>query len=429
MNEREILSENSILQEDGEWQLEAGALVLADGGICCIDEFNLMRPNDRSSIHEAMEQQTISMAKANIVCKLSTRCAILAAANPKNLHTMSEPGGISSLNIGIDSPLLSRFDLVYILRDERNPEWDGRIADHLLAAASKQARTNPRNETIWSIEKLRAHFVAARNVNPEMTEEAHDLLGAYYLKCRNDPQRDLGRTTVRLLDSLCRLAKAHARLLLRQRVNAYDAAIVIRLMESTHGFGRIIPPFHVIEESLPLGPDSSDIEEVRRVLNVEGARRIDDEPNENDAAIANVADNNSVICAERLTQKEVVAVSDNLNESVDVEPAPTTPEPNRSNAMDEVEDMDADDLILSQALEQIEQSIVRQNVPLPPPPVPTQLPSKIPSNPPVPQNRFNLSTTLPNPHGFTLHTSQQASTSIRFTNNRPLRTSKAVTGE
>lgn len=73
------------------------------------------------------------MAKAGLVCKLNTRCAVIAAANPKNLYTMSESQGTSSLNIGIASPLLSRFDLVLILRDERDPVWDARISEHLLA--------------------------------------------------------------------------------------------------------------------------------------------------------------------------------------------------------------------------------------------------------------------------------------------------------
>lgn len=256
----------AAIQENGEWQLEAGALVLADGGICCIDEFNLMRETDRASIHEAMEQQTVSLAKAGMVCKLSTRCAVVAATNPRNLYSMCEPEGASSLNVGIASPLMSRFDLVYILRDERIPEWDDQIATHLLELA-KGVQVRRLTETpLWNTEKLQSHFAAVRSIHPRMTDEANQLISAYYRRCRADPRRDNARSTVRLLDSLIRLAQAHARLLFRNEVNVYDAVIVIRLMESTQGFGRVLQPYDVIKEELPLGPSQEIVAEVYTAL-------------------------------------------------------------------------------------------------------------------------------------------------------------------
>uniref|UniRef100_A0A182T8M1 DNA helicase MCM9 n=1 Tax=Anopheles maculatus TaxID=74869 RepID=A0A182T8M1_9DIPT len=256
----------------------AGALVLADGGICCIDEFNLMRETDKASIHEAMEQQTISVAKAGMVCKLSTRCVVLAATNPKNLYTMSDGEGTSAANIGIGGPLLSRFDMVMILRDIRAADWDADIANHLLALALLdedrecfEEENGTRSDRIahLELEKLQLHFAAIKDIHPTVSHEANLILGAYYKACRSDPYRDPTRTTVRLLDSLFRLSQAHARLLFRTEVTPIDAITIIQLMEASWGFGKIgIPIYDLIKAPLPLGPEQSFIDRLLGLLNL-----------------------------------------------------------------------------------------------------------------------------------------------------------------
>ncbi|XP_037039229.1 probable DNA helicase MCM9 isoform X2 [Bradysia coprophila] len=254
----------AAIQEGGEWQLEAGALPLADNGICCIDEFNMMSESDKASLHEAMEQQTIHISKAGIACKLNTRCTIIAATNPKNLYSMSDHEGTSAINLGLASSLLSRFDLVLILRDERNREWDTRVANHIFYEIEPTL-----GENLYDLARLQAHFSAVRDFDPVLTEGATRILKAYYLACRADEDRDAGRTTIRFNDSLYRLAKAHAKLLFRSEVTEIDAVIVVMLMESSFGFGRILQPKNVLHKDLPLGPSDDQIIELMDRLNLE----------------------------------------------------------------------------------------------------------------------------------------------------------------
>merc|ERR1711865_581069 len=118
--------------ENGQFCLQGGAMVLADDGICLIDEFDKMNEQDRVSIHEAMEQQTISVSKAGIVATLQARCAVIAVANP--LEGKYDSSRTFSQNVNLTDPILSRFDVLCVLRDESNTVHDECLADHVVCS-------------------------------------------------------------------------------------------------------------------------------------------------------------------------------------------------------------------------------------------------------------------------------------------------------
>ncbi|XP_025201501.1 DNA helicase MCM9-like [Melanaphis sacchari] len=250
----------AAFREGSEWHLEAGALVLADGGICCVDEFGSLREDDRTAIHEAMEQQSISVAKAGLVCKLDTRCTVMAAMNPKSRYNLNL--SISD-NIKIASPLLSRFDLILILIDTKNEEWEKVVSSYVLQGKKPGAHKN--STTLWNLEKLQHYFCTIRSMTPETTEDANTVLSKYYWMQRQSTYRNPARTSVRFLESLLRLSQAHAKLMFRNQVLVQDAIVAVSLMECSNDDGSP-DSINTLYTKFPPCPKEAYIKEMERIL-------------------------------------------------------------------------------------------------------------------------------------------------------------------
>ena len=236
---------------DGRWTLEAGALALADLGLAAIDEFDKMNENDRSSMHEAMEQQRISVSKAGINATLSTRCAILAAANPKagRFQAVSEVPFTQQINL--KPALISRFDVIWLLTDQPAADHDSLIANHIMANRSqsvpeilidqgsevdpsKSARFEglDKKEGVVNRELIRKYVAyAKRNIHPQLTEEAQDALREFYVETRRKggESHDSIAISARAIEGLYRLAQASARVRLSNVASIEDAERSVRL--------------------------------------------------------------------------------------------------------------------------------------------------------------------------------------------------------
>jgi replicative DNA helicase Mcm len=210
--------------------LEAGALVLADKGIACIDEMDKMRPEDRVAIHEAMEQHTVSVAKGGIVATLNARTAILAASNPS--LGRYEPHRTVAENISLPVTILSRFDLIFVLRDVPNKEADSKMSEHILEIHRKG--TSPVEPPI-PVDLLRKYITYAKGIRPALTSEAIRRLNDFYLAMRSASEAEGSPVaiTARQLESLVRIAEARARSSLRKEVTAEDAEASIAIMKKS----------------------------------------------------------------------------------------------------------------------------------------------------------------------------------------------------
>lgn len=265
-------------QETGERRLEAGAMVLADRGVVCIDEFDKMSDMDRTAIHEVMEQGRVTIAKAGIHARLNARCSVLAAANP--VYGRYDQYKTPMENIGLQDSLLSRFDLLFIVLDQMDPEQDREISDHVLrmhryrdpreqeGAAMPLGGTvdvlttdNPDNfseeqeelqiyekhnnllhgskrkkEKIVSKEFMRKYIHIAKAVTPVLTEEAANHIAEEYSRLRSQEQMgtDIARTspvTARTLETLIRLSTAHAKARISKTVQLEDSEVAVELVQ------------------------------------------------------------------------------------------------------------------------------------------------------------------------------------------------------
>jgi len=265
-------------QETGDRRLEAGAMVLADRGVVCIDEFDKMSDMDRTAIHEVMEQGRVTIAKAGIHAQLNARCSVLAAANP--VYGRYNPYKTPMENIGLQDSLLSRFDCLFIMLDTIDVDSDRKIADHVVRmhryrspqeqdgqilsiAADAEVLTTrdltgndgeegetpiyekydallhgnsrKKSDKIVSVQFMKKYIHIAKCIKPVLTEEASELLADEYANLRaNDFENSMARTapvTPRALETLIRLSSAHAKARLSKVIELEDAEIAIELVQ------------------------------------------------------------------------------------------------------------------------------------------------------------------------------------------------------
>lgn len=225
----------SVIREPGtkEYYLEGGAMVLADGGVVCIDEFDKMHTHDRVAIHEAMEQQTISIAKAGITTILNARSSVLAAANPifGSYDDMRAPGE----NIEFQSTILSRFDMIFMVRDHRNISRDETIAQHVINVNMEVDTENESDAVDLGFLKRYIGYCRARCV-PVLTAKAVEVLRNHYVTIRSMVNRGSGKQsaipiTVRQLEAIARIAESIAKMSLSPIATEAHVNEAIRLFK------------------------------------------------------------------------------------------------------------------------------------------------------------------------------------------------------
>jgi replicative DNA helicase Mcm len=216
-----------VKDKTGIMMLEAGAVVLGDQGLVCIDEFDKMKPEDRSALHEVMEQQSASIAKGGIVATLNARTSILAAANP--MYGKYDPFKNITENVNLPIPLLTRFDLIFVVRDIPAKEKDEKIARHIIDLHTPQGADK---RSVIDADLLTKYLSYAKKLSPNLTKEAEEKILEYYMQMRNVESDDMITVTPRQLEGIIRLSTARARLLMKDKVEEEDAERAIFLIQS-----------------------------------------------------------------------------------------------------------------------------------------------------------------------------------------------------
>lgn len=214
----------------GEYYLEAGAMVLGDMGVVCIDEIDKMRDEDRTAIHEALEQQTVSISKAGIHATLNARASVLAAGNPRYGRYIDDRPLIDNINLPVT--ILSRFDLIFVLKDQPSIEEDRLLAEHITSVHSSFEEIKPPIDPGL----LRKYIAYARRyIRPKLSEEARKMISDFFVEMRRASAENKETPiaiTARQLEALIRLTEAHARMRLSSIATDEDAAEAIRLMKT-----------------------------------------------------------------------------------------------------------------------------------------------------------------------------------------------------
>jgi replicative DNA helicase Mcm len=226
-------------EKTGTMMLEAGACVLADLGLCIIDEFDKLKPDDRSALHEVMEQQTCSIAKGGIVATLNARVSICAAANP--LYGTYDSYKTLAENTGYPPSMISRFDFIFVMKDIVDDTNDTAIAETILADDH-----HPPVDSLFLAKYV--HYIKNKKQDPELTTEARHMIIHHYLTLRRRSEKDKDGSvsaitvTARLVDTLKRVSIARARLLQKERVGKSDVQRVIFLLSKMYeSFGIYVP--------------------------------------------------------------------------------------------------------------------------------------------------------------------------------------------